>query len=165
MIDLILSLGSAIVLGLGATLTFDLWALFLKQVLGMTSSNICLIGRWLRYMPEGIFRHSSIVSAPARSAECPVGWVAHYITGITFALAFVAVAGAGWLQHPTLMPALVFGIATAAVPFFLMQPAFGLGLAASRTSNPSRTRLRTLTNHAVFGIGLYLFGWLANWLL
>ncbi len=165
MIDLALSFRSVIVLGLGATLTFDLWALFLKQVLGMTSANICLIGRWIRYMPEGIFRHSNIVSAPGKSAECPVGWIAHYMTGITFALAFIAIAGTDWLQHPTLIPAILFGVVTVAAPFCLMQPAFGLGLAASRTSNPARTRLRTLTNHTVFGLGLYFFGWLASWIL
>ena len=43
-------------MGLGATLTFDLWGLFLKQAFKITPSNICLVGRWLRYMPEGIFK-------------------------------------------------------------------------------------------------------------
>lgn len=93
------------------------------------------------------------------------GWLAHYATGIVFAIGFVAWAGSSWLQHPTPMPALVFGIVTAAAPFLIMQPAFGLGIAASRTSNPPRARLRSLMNHAVFGAGLYLFGLLAGWLL
>ena len=45
---LALSLVSAILMGLGATLTFDLWGLFLKQAFNITPSNICLVGRWLR---------------------------------------------------------------------------------------------------------------------
>lgn len=62
--NLPLSFISAIIIGLGATLTFDLWALFLKHAFKITPSNICLVGRWLRYMPEGIFKHSNIASAP-----------------------------------------------------------------------------------------------------
>lgn len=52
---LALSLISAVLMGLGATLTFDLWALFLKHTFKIPPSNICLVGRWLRYMPEGTF--------------------------------------------------------------------------------------------------------------
>ncbi len=59
-----LSIISAVLMGLGATLTFDLWALFLKRTFGIAPSNICLVGRWLRYMPEGTFTHSNIMSAP-----------------------------------------------------------------------------------------------------
>ena len=91
--DLTLSLISAILIGLGATLTTDLWALFLRRVFKITSPNYCLVGRWLRYMPEGIFNHSNIASAPQKSAECTVGWIAHYLIGITFASAFVALVG------------------------------------------------------------------------
>ena len=160
-----LSLISAILIGLGATLTTDLWALFLKRAFKIAAPNYCLVGRWLRHMSEGTFRHSNIASAPQKSAECLVGWIAHYIIGITFAIAFVALAGNSWLQHPTLILALTFGVGTVLMPFFIMQPAFGLGFAASKTSNPTQARLRSLMNHTAFGIGLYLFGLLINWLL
>ena len=163
--NLALSLMSAILIGLGATLTTDLWALLLKRVFKIAAPNYCLVGRWLLYMPEGIFRHSSITSTPQKSAECMVGWIAHYMIGITFAIAFVAIVGNGWLQHPTLSPAILFGVVTVMVPFFIMQPAFGLGLAASKTLNPTQARARSLMNHAVFGIGIYLFGLLIRWLL
>jgi hypothetical protein len=163
--NLALSLISAILIGLGATLTFDLWGLFLKHAFKITPSNICLIGRWLRYMPEGTFRHSNIASTPPKSAECTVGWIAHYIFGITFAIAFVALVGNNWLQHPTLIPAIIFGVATVLAPFFIMQPSLGLGFAGSKTSNPPQARLRSLMNHTAFGVGLYLFALLVNWLL
>jgi hypothetical protein len=163
--NLALSVISAILMGLGATLTFDLGALFLKHAFKITPSNICLVGRWLRYMPEGIFTHSNIVSAPQKSAECTVGWIAHYMIGITFAIAFVALVGNNWLQHPTLIPAIVFGVVTVLAPFFIMQPSFGLGFAASKTSNPTQARLRSLMNHIAYGVGLYLFALLVSWLL
>ena len=41
-------------IGLGATLTTDLWALFLKRTFKIGSPNYCLVGRWLRYMSEGV---------------------------------------------------------------------------------------------------------------
>jgi hypothetical protein len=85
--------------------------------------------------------------------------------GITFAIAFVALVGDNWLQHPTLIPAIVFGVGTVLTPFFIMQPAFGLGFAASKTPNPAQARLRSLMNHTVFGAGLYLSALLVNWVI
>lgn len=154
-----------IFIGLGATFIFDLWAVFLKYVFKILPSNICLVGRWLLYMPEGIFKHSNLASAPRKTAECATGWIAHYMIGILFATTFIAIAGKSWLQHPTLIPAIVFGIVTASAPLFIMQPSFGLGIAASKTSKPSQARLRSLLNHTVFGSGLYLFGLVVSWLL
>jgi hypothetical protein len=116
-------------------------------------------------MPKGTFKHSNIASAPQKSAECTVGWIAHYLIGITFAIAFVALANDNWLQRPTLIPATVFGVVTVLLPFFIMQPSFGLGVAASKTPNPIQSRLRSLMAHTAFGIGLYLFALLVNWLL
>jgi len=162
--NLALSFSSAVLIGLGATLTFDLWGLFLKHAFKITPSNICLVGRWLRYMPEGTFRHAKIGSTPPKRAECTVGWIAHYLIGITFACAFVAFVGNLWLQQPTLLPAIGFGVVTVLAPFAIMQPAFGLGFAAAKTPNPTQARVRSLLNHTAFGVGLYLFAVLANWL-
>lgn len=156
---------SPIFIGIGATLMFDLWGSFLKHTFKIAPSNFCLVGRWVLYMPEGIFRHSNIGSAPRKSAECTVGWITHYIIGIVFAAIFLAFTGMDWLQHPILIPALIFGVVTVSAPFFIMQPAFGLGVAASKTAKPLQARLRSLMNHAVFGLGLYIFGLLARWLI
>jgi len=163
--NLALSLSSAVLIGLGATVTFDLWGLFLKHAFQITPSNLCLVGRWLRYMPAGTFTHAKIGSTPPKSKECTVGWIAHYTIGITFAITFVAFVGNQWLQQPTLLPALVFGIVTVLAPFAIMQPAFGLGFAAAKTANPMQARVRSLLNHMAFGVGLYLFAVLTDWLL
>jgi hypothetical protein len=34
----------------------DVWALFLKRAFNVPLANYCLVGRWLRYMPEGSSR-------------------------------------------------------------------------------------------------------------
>jgi len=151
-----------VVVGLGATLIMDIWAVFLKCAFKIPSSNYCLIGRWLHHMTNGVFRHPSITSAAHHPAECIIGWLAHYLIGVLFALAFVALATPQWLLSPTLMPALIFGIITVGFPFFIMHPSFGLGLAASKVSNPAQARLRSIMNHAVFGIGLYLSALVLN---
>jgi hypothetical protein len=54
------------------------------------------------------------------------------------------------------LPALLYGIGTVVFPFFIMQPAFGLGMAASRTPTPMQARLKSLVTHTVFGVGLYV---------
>lgn len=163
--NLILTVIQAAFIGLGATLTFDLWGLFLKHAFKIAPSNICLVGRWVRYMPEGTFTHANIASVPRKSAECVFGWMAHYTIGVAFALVFIAIVGGRWFEQPALLPAVAFGVGTVLAPFFIMQPAFGLGIAASKTSNPLQARVRSLMNHTAFGVGLYLFAWLINGLL
>jgi hypothetical protein len=146
----------AIAIGIGATLVMDLWNLFLKRTFNIPSLNYCLLGRWVRHIPEGTLRHASIAAAPKKSLECTVGWIAHYTMGVVFALVFVVFASGAWLARPTVLPALLYGIGTVVLPFFLLQPALGLGIASSRTPNPTQARLKSLATHTVFGVGLYV---------
>ena len=62
----------------------------------------------------------------------------------------------GWLAAPRFLPAWLFGLATVAFGWFLLQPGLGLGWAASKTPNPTKVRLLNLAGHTVFGLGLYL---------
>jgi hypothetical protein len=146
---------SAILVGVGATGVIDLWNLCLKRAFRIPSLNYCLLGRWLGHMAEGTFRHTSIGAASQRPFECTTGWIAHYTIGVVFAVVFVGLVSTDWLARPTLLPALLYGIGTVVFPFFIMQPSFGLGVAASRTPNPSQARLKSLGTHAAFGLGLY----------
>jgi hypothetical protein len=147
---------SAFAVGLGATLFMDAWALFLNRAFNLPLANYCLVGRWLRHMPEGTFTHASIADAPKMASECAVGWIAHYVIGSAYALAFVAMVSGRWLAQPALIPAMVFGIGSVLVPYLIMQPAFGLGIAASKTPQPTQARLRSLMAHTAFGFGLYV---------
>lgn len=153
-----------IILGVGATLIFDLWGLFLKHALKIRPSDFCLVGRWILYMPKGIFRHTNIGSTPQKGGECTIGWLTHYLTGIAFAVIFLVFAGNDWIRRPALLPALIFGTITVCAPFFIMQPALGQGVAASKTAKPMQARFRSLMNHIVFGFGLYIFGLMISWL-
>jgi hypothetical protein len=147
---------SAVAVGLGATLVLDLWAAFLNRAFAIPLPNQCFVGRWVLHMTNGVFRHPSIAKAAQKPGECAVGWIAHYTIGALFALGLVALVSPEWLKSPTLMPALILGVVTVAFPFLILHPSFGLGLAASKAPDPMQARLRSLMNHAVFGVGLYL---------
>ena len=146
----------AIVIGIGATIIMDLWAVLLKRGFSVPSLDYKIVGRWLLYMPQGKFKHDNILKADPVSGERVLGWFAHYVTGIVFAALLLLVAGLQWTQNPTILPALAAGIISVAAPFFIMQPGFGFGIAASKTPAPAIARFRSLMNHSVFGVGLYL---------
>ena len=145
----------AIAIGIGATVVLDLWAFCLRRAFNVPSPNYCLVGRWLRYIPSGIFMHRSIVAAPRQTRECLVGWFDHYALGAIFAIV-LSLMSPTWLQRPTVLPPLLFGVVTVVVPFFVMHPSFGLGIASSKAANPAQARLRSLLAHTVFGFGLYI---------
>jgi hypothetical protein len=149
---------SIILTGLGATAVTDVWTLVRRRLFGTTAPNFALVGRWIGLMKRGRFRHASIAAAPEVRAEGVIGWATHYLVGSAFAFLLPAFFGPHWIRHPTLAPALIVGIATVAAPFFIMQPAMGAGIAASRTPHPAAARLQSLLLHTVFGLGLYAAG-------
>ena len=99
--------------------------------------------------------HFAISKAAPIPFELALGWLTHYLTDIAYAVLLVALLGAAWLDQPTVLPAVVFGVLTVAAPWFVMQPAMGAGVLALKTPTPLKTGLRNLANHTVFGAGLY----------
>lgn len=152
-LDLVLR---AVLVGIGATAVMDLWALALKRFLGLPSLDYAMVGRWIGHFPHGRFVHQRIAAATSVRGERLIGWTAHYAIGIVFAGLLLLIWGSEWAIRPTLVPALIVGLVTVVAPYFLMQPAMGAGIAASKTPNPNSARLRSLLTHAVFGLGLYL---------
>jgi hypothetical protein len=153
-------IGSAVVIGVGATLVMDLWAFLLRRGFGVASLDLALLGRWIGHWPHGRFRHESIGRAAPVRHERLIGWSVHYTIGIAFAALLLALWGPEWLNSPTLTPALIVSSATLVAPFFLMQPAMGLGIAASRTPRPNVARARSIVTHTVYGVGLYASAWI-----
>lgn len=156
--------GSALVIGVGATLVMDLWTIARRRLFGTPLANYGLVGRWFAHMTLGRFRHERIAAAAPVFGERFIGWTAHYLIGIAFAGLLLAICGVAWARQPTLAPALAFGIATVVAPFLLMQPGMGAGIAASRTPLPNAARVQSLVTHTVFGIGLYAAGLFLNFL-
>jgi hypothetical protein len=144
-----------VIVGLGGALAMDAWGLVLRRGFGIPTLDYALLGRWIGGMPAGRLMVARIAVAPPVAGERLLGTAAHYAIGVAFAWLLVALTGPGWLDVPTLLPALAIGLATIAAPWFVMQPAMGAGIAGSRTPDPRATRLRNLGTHAVYGLGLY----------
>jgi Protein of unknown function (DUF2938) len=151
----------ALLIGAGATAVLDLWSLLLKRLFGVPTSSWSMVGRWVGHFRRGRFAHSSIAAAEPVQGELALGWLTHYATGVVYGGLLLALCGLEWARQPTLLPALIVGIATVVAPFFVMQPGMGAGIAGSKTPNPAQVRLRSLMNHTVFGLGLYLAAVLA----
>lgn len=149
------SILQTILIGTGATLFMDLYAIILK-FFNINSLDYRFVGRWIGHFPKGKFFHTKIMESPSVPYEVLLGWTAHYLIGITFAFLLVGVFGKKWVENPTLTPALIIGVITIVGPFLLMQPAFGFGIAGSNLPDPNKARLMSLITHSVFGIGLYL---------
>jgi hypothetical protein len=144
-----------ILIGAGATLAMDGWALLLRQF-GVPSLNLALLGRWLGHLPQGRWMHENVGKAAPVRGERLIGWCAHYSIGVTFAALLLSTFGLGWARSPSWFPALLIGVVTVLAPLLVLQPAMGAGIASSRTARPLFNGLKSLVTHTVYGFGLYL---------
>lgn len=149
------------IIGIGATLFVDLWS-YLQSIVKIKSLDYRYVGRWIGYFPRGIFFHKNIKDAAPVKGEKLIGWIAHYLIGTTFAFILVIFYGKEWLNQPVLFPALLIGIITIAAPLFIMQPAFGYGIASANLPDPNLKRLKSLLTHVIFGLGMYLTALIIN---
>ncbi|MCQ0111521.1 DUF2938 domain-containing protein [Zhouia amylolytica] len=141
--------------GIGATIFMDLYALTLRNLFKIPSLNYALLGRWLGHIPKGKFYHLNIITSTPINKELALGWIAHYGIGIGFAFILRQTYGEAWLSNPTILPAIIIGLTTIIAPFFIMQPAFGFGIAGSKLPQPNLVRLKSLLTHLIYGLGLY----------
>lgn len=150
-----LDLLSAVLIGCGATLLADLWAQLLQRF-GIPGLNLAMLGRWVGHFYYGQFFHVALNQARPISHEVRLGYLMHYLTGVLLAVLLLLGCGADWLRQALLLPALALGLCSVVLPYFVMQPAMGLGIAASKTATPLKNCLKSLIYHLVFGLGLYL---------
>jgi hypothetical protein len=144
-----------VLIGIGATLIVDLWGIILS-LFSIKSLDYRFVGRWIAHFPEGKFVHKDIMkTAPARG-ELIIGWIVHYFIGIAFAFLLLLIYGKAWLEKPNLYHALIIGVITLIAPLFIMQPAFGFGIASSQLPKPNIRRLKSMATHLVYGIGLFI---------
>jgi len=150
-----MELAEILAMGVVATLATDLWQRVL-QATGFPPANWGLIGRWIAWCLRGKFVHRSIAATPSVRGELAIGWAFHYAVGIVYAALYLAIMRIGFDSQPTLVSAVVFAIVLLVAPWFVTQPALGLGFMASRTPKPFAVRAINVSVHAVFGAGLYV---------
>jgi hypothetical protein len=144
-----------VLIGVGATAVMDAWLMLLKQ-LKVPTLNFALVGRWIGHALRGRWKHEAIARAEPIKGELALGWLLHYGVGIAFTGVLVSIFGMAWAKNPSLIPALLVGVGTVVAPLFIMQPAMGSGIASSKTAAPLKNCFRSLANHTVFGVGLFV---------
>ena len=142
-------------LGVGGAVLMDAWASLLRRGFGIRGLDYALLGRWVGHLPRGRFRHASIGAAAPVRGERALGWMAHYAIAVGFAMLLLVLAGPTWSAAPTVVAPMLVALGTIVAPWFVMQPAMGLGIAASRAPRPGVARLRNIATHMVYGLGVY----------
>lgn len=148
----------SIILGAIATALLDLWNIARHYLFDTPLTKYEFIGRWMLYMLDGQFYHASIKAAQALPYELMAGWIGHYFIGMVFAALLFLLFGLKWLEKPTFKPAITVGMVTVIVPYFIMHPGMGMGIAGYLTPNPLSVITKVIISHVVFGVTLYLGG-------
>lgn len=152
-------------IGVGATIILDLWAILLNHLFGIPITNWAMVGRWIGHIPSGNLVHRNLEKVSAIPFELSLGWLAHYIIGISYIVIVVIFEGIGWLSQPTIFPPLFISWFLLIAPFFIMMPCMGAGLAGAKTPNPIKTRLVSIMGHTVFGLSIFISAVILNLLI
>ena len=60
-------------------------ALFIMKLFRIAPTNWGMVRRRIAYIPKGIFIHYPIATSAAIRGERIIGWVVHYLIGISYA--------------------------------------------------------------------------------
>jgi hypothetical protein len=146
--------------GVLATLTMDAAMVAASYLGGRAFSSdrlgLDVIGRWAAGPMRGRWRHRDIRSEPAERGELALGILTHYVTGIILTQAFLLLPRRG-SGRPTFVAGTTFGIATAALPLFVMFPSMGYGWFGLRSGDAARLDRIMLLGHTAFGVGIGLW--------
>ncbi len=145
-----------LLIGIGATAVMDVWALLARRLFQVPTSNWALVGRWLGHFPRGKFRprHRGRGGDPRRARDRVDRALRH--RGVAYAALLIVVAGVRVARRPHAGAGAADGHEHARRPVLPDAARMGYGIAASRTARPGAARLRSLMNHGVFGLGLYV---------
>ena len=151
-----------LVIGLLATVLIDVWALVLKHLLKLPTTNWAMVGRWVGHLPEGRFVHRKIADATPVAGEAPLGWATHYAIGLVYGVGYLWLMRDVVAQPPGLVSAIAFSVVLLAAPWFVLLPGIGAGILARRAPKPWLMRAINVSVHVVFGVGLYAGWWLLD---
>jgi len=129
----------AVLVGIGGTIVLDLYALQMQRMFSVPAGDWKMVGRWLGHMSKCEFVQTDIGQAEPVPGEHALGWTFHYVIGIAYGLLLVAIWGAGWLRQPGIAEPLILALALLVLPYFVMMPGMGMGMAGSRTPKPNVT--------------------------
>lgn len=148
-------------IGVVGTLSMDIGN-YLTAHMGITYEiNRAFIGALARGWTNGIFVYNSPSTIVPGAGDYYFGVASHYLIGIVFAIpVFFAVyssnskIGLPWIY--------VYGLLTSVASLFVLFPAVGLGVAASKSDHQLYMVYSNLINHTFYGLGLVLAVYVAR---
>lgn len=120
--------------------------------------SVALVGRWCLGLARGVVRHRDIRATPPHRHEVAAGLLFHlFIGGGGVALLLPL---AWWLVAASALPAaplsyLLFGLITCLLPWLILLPSFGWGVAGRRGPAGSRPLLASPISHLPYGAGIW----------
>lgn len=126
--------------------------------IGISSGvSIALVGRWFLGLLRGRFTHANILDTAPLSGEVKAGWVFHFLIGgggvaLLYPL-FFQITGLP-LPGNQLLGGALFGLATSALPWFILLPSFGWGVFGLRGPQGSNALLASTLSHLPYGLGV-----------
>jgi Protein of unknown function (DUF2938) len=151
-----------LIVGVLATVTMDVVAAIALRLgiagRGPRRTGPDLIGRWIGYLLQGKFRHRDILQTPPLRGELLLGLTAHYSIGIVLTLVYLGLLVVAHAT-PTALNAILYGVATTVLPWFLMFPSQGMGWLERDVPGDAHLARVSLFNHIIFGLGIAL--WMA----
>lgn len=147
----ILTIVNVVLVGAVATVAMDLVA-----IAGAVARvfKIPAYGRWFLYGLRGTFRHADIERAPPLKGENALMLPLHYLAGVLLAVVYLLLLDGLSLGHGSILMAAAFGVASSAIPFFLMLPSMGYGLFGLRGGRDTFWLRQILVMHLAYGLGL-----------
>jgi hypothetical protein len=148
---------SAFLGGIAGAVLMDITETYAAKI-GITSGvNIALVGRWFLSLLHGRFIHSNILDSKPFPLEVKAGWAFHLLIGggavaLIYPLFFLATGIS--LPGNALLGGALFGLATSALPWFILLPSFGWGLFGRRGPQGSNALLASTLSHLPYGLGV-----------
>lgn len=125
--------------------------------LGVSSGvNIRLVGRWAIALTQGMYSHRDIRRTPPYSSELQAGWAFHLLIGGGGVALFFPLFWPGHVLPQQLFPYVLFGLATSALPWFILLPSFGWGWWGRNGPKGSNALVANPLSHIPYGVGLWL---------
>jgi hypothetical protein len=145
-----------VVVGGIATFIMDCSVIFSK-ILGLSQVQMKYdyMGRWLLHLIEGNFAHRDIRSSEVLGGEFIAGVLLHYGIGAILGVAYLIF----WEyknRSATIILPLLFGLSTCILPWLILYPSMGYGLAGLNGIDGASLLAYSISGHFFYGFGLYL---------
>jgi hypothetical protein len=89
--------------GVVGTLATDIWQRLLQTIASLPPPRWDLVGRWVAWIPRGVFVHRPITATPPVRGEAAIGWAFHYAVGIVYPALYLAIMRLGFHSGPSLI--------------------------------------------------------------